>query len=64
LRWSTERPVTLKEHGGASVLVGDDIEKMRFEYLETMKIPRKPQRPKFWDGNTAMRIVHALLHHS
>jgi len=23
LRWNTERPVTLREHGGASVLVGN-----------------------------------------
>ena len=61
LRWNTERPVTLKKHGGASVLVGDDVKKMRAEYLATMKSVRKPQRPKLWDGNTAERIVNAFL---
>jgi UDP-N-acetylglucosamine 2-epimerase (non-hydrolysing) len=26
LRWNTERPITLREHGGASVLVGYNLE--------------------------------------
>ena len=25
LRWNTERPVTLREHGGVSVLVGNNL---------------------------------------
>ena len=33
LRWNTERPVTLKEHGGASVLVGNNVARIRNEYL-------------------------------
>jgi UDP-N-acetylglucosamine 2-epimerase (non-hydrolysing) len=32
LRWNTERPFTLKENGGASVLVGNIINRIRVEY--------------------------------
>ena len=31
LRWNTERPVTLRENGGVSVLVGNNIERIRKE---------------------------------
>jgi UDP-N-acetylglucosamine 2-epimerase (non-hydrolysing) len=42
LRMNTERPVTLREHGGASVLVGEDIEKLRseFKYLKHNQIEK------------------------
>ena len=36
LRWNTERPITLREHGGASVLVGNDTEKIRSEFHKTL----------------------------
>lgn len=61
IRWNTERPITLREHGGASVLVGNTVEKIRQEYRETLAMDRKPIRPELWDGNTAGRIVDALL---
>lgn len=61
LRWNTERPVTLKEHGGASMLVGNDVEKIRTAYTEVLASSRAPQRPELWDGNTAARIVKTLL---
>lgn len=64
LRWNTERPITLRENGGASVLVGNNIEKIRSEYHNTLKINRQPSRPELWDGNTADRIINLIVGHS
>lgn len=64
LRWNTERPVTLKEHGGASVLVGNNIERIREEYNTALSAGRVPQRPDLWDGQTAMRCVEAIVGYS
>lgn len=61
LRWNTERPVTLREHGGASVLVGNNVERIRKEYLETLSLERTPSRPELWDGQTAKRCVEAII---
>ena len=61
LRWNTERPVTLQEHGGASVLVGNNVERIREEYRKTLNQERKPARPKLWDGHTAKRCLNAIL---
>jgi UDP-N-acetylglucosamine 2-epimerase (non-hydrolysing) len=63
LRWNTERPITLREHGGASVLVGNNVERIRKEYHHTLQVIRKPQRPELWDGNTAMRCVKAIVNY-
>jgi UDP-N-acetylglucosamine 2-epimerase (non-hydrolysing) len=64
LRWNTERPVTLKEHGGASVLVGNNINRIREEYKTALKAGRVPQRPELWDGKTAIRCVEAIVNHA
>ena len=61
LRWNTERPITLRENGGASVLVGNNIERIKNEYYHTISLNRKPNRPKLWDGHTAERIVKILV---
>lgn len=63
LRWNTERPVTLREHGGASVLVGNNVELIRKEYRDTLKQERKPVRPELWDGKTAGRCLNAILNY-
>ena len=61
LRWNTERPITLREFGGASVLVGNEIEKIRKAYRETLALDVKPKRPELWDGQTAERCLKAIL---
>ena len=57
LRWNTERPVTLREHGGASVLVGNNVARIREEFNHTLASNTFPARPELWDGHTAERIV-------
>jgi UDP-N-acetylglucosamine 2-epimerase (non-hydrolysing) len=64
LRWNTERPITLRENGGASVLVGNNIEGIRREYFDTLSFNRKPQRPELWDGKTALRCLNVLITHN
>jgi len=64
LRWNTERPVTLKEHGGASVLVGNDVENIRKAFHNELKAGRIPQQPELWDGRTAMRCVDAIINYT
>lgn len=61
LRWNTERPVTLREHGGASVLVGNNLDKIRREFHNTLSLVRNPSRPELWDGHTAERIVEIIV---
>ena len=61
LRENTERPVTLKEHGGASLLVGNDVARIRLAYRATLGGVRSPQRPPLWDGKTAPRIVAEIM---
>ncbi len=57
LRWNTERPMTLRDHGGVSILVGNNIERIRTEFREAAALPRTFHRPPLWDGHTAERIV-------
>lgn len=64
LRWNTERPITLKENGGASVLVGNNIKRIEEEYELTKNSLRNPVRPKLWDGNTAQRILDAIINYN
>lgn len=61
MRWNTERPVTLKEFGGASVLVGNNIDRIRTEYNIAKHQSRNPVRPELWDGHTAERCIDAIL---
>jgi UDP-N-acetylglucosamine 2-epimerase (non-hydrolysing) len=61
LRWNTERPVTLKEYGGACLLVGNDVDRIRKAFKEILQSNREPARPELWDGKTAPRIVDAIV---
>ena len=61
MRWNTERPITLQKHGGASVLVGNNIRRIRAAFNKEMKAKRRPMRPEKWDGKTAERIAEAIV---
>ena len=61
LRWSTERPITLKENGGVSVLVGNNVNRIRREYIKILKQNTEIVIPELWDGNTASRCLKAIL---
>jgi UDP-N-acetylglucosamine 2-epimerase (non-hydrolysing) len=64
LRWNTERPITLRENGGVSVLVGNNIERIRKEYFHTLSLKSHPSRPELWDGHTAERIISIIMKYS
>lgn len=61
MRWNTERPVTLTEHGGVSVLVGNNVDRIRTEYLNILNKPSVAVEPELWDGHTAERCLKAIL---
>jgi len=61
MRWNTERPVTLMENGGASILVGNDIALIRKAYHSAISQKTKPSRPALWDGHTAERCLEEIL---
>ena len=61
MRWNTERPITLMENGGASILVGNAVEKIREAYKSQIDAARRPMRPELWDGHTAERIAECIV---
>ena len=61
MRWNTERPITLMENGGASILVGNAVEKIREAYRSQIDMPRHAMRPELWDGRTGERIAKVLV---
>jgi len=61
MRFNTERPVTLLEHGGFSKLVGHDIDAARAAFHEMRVMDKREHRPPLWDGHAAERVVSALV---
>lgn len=61
LRWNTERPITLVEHGGAGYIVGNNILQIEKEFNQIIQEKRKPNRPELWDGKTAKRCLDAII---
>lgn len=63
LRWNTERPITLQENGGLSILVGNKIDYIRSKYNELMNSKFSSIYPPFWDGKVADRCLKAILNY-
>ena len=63
MRWNTERPITLKEHGGASVLVGNNVQRITQEFETALQKTRDPHQPELWDGHAAERCLEAILNY-
>jgi UDP-N-acetylglucosamine 2-epimerase (non-hydrolysing) len=66
LRENTERPVTLREHGGLSLLTGNDLGRIRAAFSSFMALTaaqpdKQPHRPELWDGHAADRCVAAIV---
>lgn len=63
IRESTERPITISE--GTNVLVGTSSEKILGAFNEVMDSGGKSGNiPRFWDGNSAERILEVIVSHA
>jgi len=61
LRDTTERPITLKDHGGTCLLAGNTPEGIMTAAQTALLMERRPSRPPLWDGHSAERIVEVFL---
>jgi UDP-N-acetylglucosamine 2-epimerase (non-hydrolysing) len=61
LRENTERPITLREHGGMCLLVGNDIARVRSGSQAALTWPHTGMRPPLWDGHAAERIAACFV---
>lgn len=63
LRWNTERPITLIEHGGTGFLVGNNIENINRDFNVILTEQKQANIPQLWDGNTAKRCLESILNY-
>lgn len=63
LRWNTERPITLMKFGGSGYLVGNNIENIKQDFDKILNMKRSPVYPELWDGNSAVRVLDAILNY-
>jgi len=62
LRFNTERPVTLRENGGVSILTGNNIGNIRIAFDKLIG-EKNFKIPDLWDGNTAQRCLEAIINY-
>ncbi len=60
LRWNTERPVTLREHG-VQRAGREQCGPYSRGVQNTLSSERRPVRPELWDGKAAERCLKAIL---
>jgi hypothetical protein len=41
--------------------VGNNIDRIRQEFFDTLKRSRSPERPALWDGKTAQRALKEII---
>jgi len=61
LRWNTERPITLIENGGTSILAGNEINNIRAQFNKLRSAKNDTLTPELWDGKTAERCLKEIL---
>tara|TARA_X000000368_G_scaffold416184_1_gene409552 strand:- start:659 stop:1807 length:1149 start_codon:yes stop_codon:yes gene_type:complete len=61
LRSNTERPITLYENGGVSLLSGNDLNSIKDNFNLLVNKNFKSVKPELWDGKTAKRCLDAIL---
>jgi len=66
LRWNTERPITLIENGGVSILVGNNISNIALEFEKIINNISDfvVNKPELWDGKTAERCLKAIINYT
>ncbi|MAQ43802.1 MAG: UDP-N-acetylglucosamine 2-epimerase (non-hydrolyzing) [Candidatus Marinimicrobia bacterium] len=64
LRENTERPITLLDNGGVSLLVGNNVKNIQNGYDKIINIKHASCRPELWDGKTAYRCLKEILDYS
>tara|TARA_B110000438_G_C15742802_1_gene619276 strand:+ start:122 stop:1288 length:1167 start_codon:yes stop_codon:yes gene_type:complete len=62
-RWNTERPMTLYESNGTSILTGNVTKDIKLNFKKIINLNISSSRPKYWDGKTASRCLDEILNY-